>query len=56
MKKFSVYHMYHVPKCISSHKAIAVITGRAHCFQDYTSVMPILLLGDFSILCVADHL
>ena len=27
--------VHHVPKCISSHKAIQVITGRAHCFHDY---------------------
>ena len=26
---------YHVPKCMSFHKAIVVITGRAHCFHDY---------------------
>ena len=25
----------HVPKCMSCHKAIVVITGRAHCFHDY---------------------
>ena len=24
----------HVPKCMSCHKAIVVITGRAHCFHD----------------------
>ena len=25
----------HVPKCMSCHKAIVVITRRAHCFHDY---------------------
>ena len=25
----------HVPKCMSCHKAIVVITGRTHCFHDY---------------------
>ena len=25
----------HVPKCMICHKAIVVITGRAHCFHDY---------------------
>ena len=24
-----------MPKCMSCHKAIVVITGRAHCFHDY---------------------
>ena len=28
-------YVHHVPKCISCHKAIVVITGRAHCFHDY---------------------
>ena len=30
------YHItvHHVPKCMSCHKAIVVITGRAHCFHD----------------------
>ena len=25
---------HHVPKCTSCHKAIGVMTGRAHCFHD----------------------
>ena len=25
----------HVPKCMSCHKVIVVITGRAHCFHDF---------------------
>ena len=33
-----------VPKCMSCHKAIVVITGRAHCFHDYIYIMLILLL------------
>ena len=28
-----IHHVHHVPKCISCHKAIVVITGRAHCFH-----------------------
>ena len=36
--------VYHVPKCMSCHKAIVVITGRANCFQDYIYIMLILLL------------
>ena len=33
----AVGHMMYgcVPKCMSYHKAIVVITGRAHCFYDY---------------------
>ena len=34
----------YVPKCMSCHKAIVVITGRAHCFHDYIYITPILLL------------
>ena len=29
-----VITMHDVPKCMSYHKAIVVITGRAHCFHD----------------------
>ena len=28
------FTVHHVPKCMSCHKAIVVITGRAHCFYD----------------------
>ena len=28
-------NVHHVPKCMSCHKAIAVITGRAHCFNNW---------------------
>ena len=27
--------VHHVPKCMSYHEAIVVITERAHCFHDY---------------------
>ena len=36
--------VHHVSKCISCHKAIAVITGRARCFHGYIYITPILLL------------
>ena len=26
--------VHHAPKCMSCHKAIVVITGRAYCFHD----------------------
>ena len=28
------HDLHHVPKCMSRHKAIVVITGRAQCFHD----------------------
>ena len=31
--------VHHVPKCMSCHKAIVVITGRAHCFHDYIYIL-----------------
>ena len=34
----------HVPKWMSCHKAIVVITGRAHCFHDCIYITLILLL------------
>ena len=34
----------HVPKCMSCHKAIVVISGRAHCFHDYIYITLILLM------------
>ena len=36
--------VHHVPKCMSCHKAIVVITGRAHCFHDYIYITLVLLL------------
>ena len=55
MKKLSVHHIHHVPKCLSCHKAILVMIGRTHCFHcfhDYICVIPILLVQDWSTLCV----
>ena len=48
--------VHHVPKCISCHKAIVVITGRAHCFHDCIYITSNLLLRDLSTLCVVNHL
>ena len=31
--------VHRVPKCMSCHKAIVVITGRAHCFHDYIYIL-----------------
>ena len=45
-----------VHECMSCHKAILVIIGRAHCFHDNIYIMLILLLRDLSTLCVVDHL
>ena len=44
---------YDVSKCVSCHKAIVVVTRRAHCFHDYIYIMPILLL---CTLYVMNHL
>ena len=48
--------IHHVPKCMSCHKAIVVITRRAHCFYDCIYIMLILLLWDLNVLCIVDHL
>ena len=37
----------HVPKYMSCHKAIAVITGRAHYFHDYNLTAPGQTLGHY---------
>ena len=38
------HDVHHVLKCMSCHKTIVVITGRAHCFHDCVYITPILLL------------
>ena len=35
--------VHHVPKCMSCHKAIVVITGRAHCFHDFIYITLVFL-------------
>ena len=47
--------LHHVPKCISCHELIVVITKRAHCFHDSMYITPILLFGDLRTLYVVDH-
>ena len=63
LMEHSLVHLYKhcgtvhpVPKCMSCHKAIVVITGRAHCFHDCIYIMLNLLLWDLSTLCFVDHL
>ena len=48
--------VHHVPKCMSCHKAIVVITRRAHCFHDNIYSMLILLLWDLNNLYAGDYL
>ena len=48
--------VHYVPKCMSCHKAIVVITERTHCFHDCIYITLILFLWDLSTLCVVDHL
>ena len=38
--------VHHVPKCMSCHKAIVVITVRAHRFHDCIYITPTLLLRE----------
>ena len=38
------HDVHHVPKCMSCHKAIVVITGRAHYFHDYIYIYIMLIL------------
>ena len=42
-------------QCMSCYKAIAMITGSAHCFHDCVYIMSILLLWDLSSLCAMYH-
>ena len=35
--------VHHVPKCVSCHKAIVVITGSVHCFHDKIYMLILLL-------------
>ena len=51
MKNLSLHYANHVPKYMSCHKALVVITW----FHNYISAMPILLLGDLGTLSVVDH-
>ena len=41
---------YHVPKCMSCHKAIVVITGRAHCFHDYIYIYIYIYI--YTYICI----
>ena len=45
-----------MPKCMSCHKAIVMVTVMAHCPDDYIYITPILLLWDLRTLYVVDHL
>ena len=49
MKKLTVHHIHHVPKCLSCHKAILMITG-----QWLQCLIVILLLRDVGTLCGVD--
>ena len=53
--KQCVTTVYHVPKCMSCHKTIVVITRRAHCFDDYIYILYYAHLAsvrfDHSVFC-----
>ena len=51
-----IHNTRSVPKCMSCHKVIVVITGRTHCFHDCMYITPILLLWDLSTVCIMNHL
>ena len=42
-----------VPKCMSFHKAIVVITGNAHCFHDCTYILRSSYFCEIGALCVS---
>ena len=48
-------YVYIIYRCMSCHKAIVMIAGRAHCFHDCIHITPILLLRDLSTVCVMDQ-
>ena len=52
----NVINVHHVPKCMSCHKAIVVITRMPYCFHNYIYTTPILLLWDLGTLFVVNHL
>ena len=39
MEEKNSKNIHHVPKCMSCHKAIVVINGKAHCFHDNIYIM-----------------
>ena len=43
--------IHHVPKCMSCHKAIVVITRRTHCFHECIYVMRASLLLNLNTVC-----
>ena len=51
----STTHRVPTNRTIVDNKAAVVIARRAHCFHDYKYITLILLLWDFSTLCVVDH-
>ena len=48
-----VNDVHHVPQCMSCHKAIVVITGRAHCFCDSTYIYMWYILYIYHIRVLA---
>ena len=40
--------VHHVPKCMSCHKAIVVITRRAHCFHDNIYIQWLYIYSGYS--------
>ena len=40
--------IHHASKCTCCHRSIVVITGRAHCFQDYKYITHVLILRELN--------
>ena len=49
-------YVHHVPKCMSCHKAVMVITRRAHCFHDCTYILHTSCFVRFEHSVCRDHL
>ena len=48
-------HAHLVPKCMSCHKAIVVITGRAHCFHDYIYIYIYMYIYIYIYIYISEH-
>ena len=47
---------YHVPKCMSCHKVIVVITGRAHCFHDWIYMYIYIYVYIYIYICICIYM
>ena len=45
--------VHHVPKCMSCHKAIVVVTTKVHCFHDCMYIYVVSMLSDYHIYYIS---